>query len=414
MRALPGLLLVAAVVVSSEILAAPCTPVWVTVDDFIPPGGEAAVATSVLLDGDTVWVGGMVTDLLTGRWVMRKKVGRGAFTTVDDFIYTIGMRNRPIAILASGQTVIAVGGANNASEWGRWLARRSTNGGATWTIADDFDSGSVSSWGTAATTLTNGTWLSGGFRYNQANGWYHWMTRTSTNSGATWSTADDYTPIHGATGPKGMATDKAGDVYAAGSNFNYVQYRWQTRKRSAATGAWTTVDDWQSIPDSMQMSVGAQAESVATGKQAGVVLVAGLARLADGRTHWVVRRSIDGGATWAIVDDAGPDCLAKSITFDKKDEKHFFATGRCLINGRYHWITRLSDQNGLNWTTEDDFLLSATGHSMPNAVDYSRDGMYAVGVADDGARQHWIARARVCAGDTTLSVSPTRQSAKAR
>lgn len=407
------LLPVAAVVVSSETFAAPCTPAWVTVDDYAPPGAVSSSPTAVLVHGDDVFVGGMVSDPLTGRWIMRKKVGAGAFTTVDDFIYTIGFKNRPLTLFANGQTVMAVGGANNLSEWGRWLVRRSTNGGSTWALADDFDGASVSSWGTSMTSLKNGALLSGGFRYNAADSWYHWITRTSFDLGATWTTANDYGPMHGATGPYSMATDKAGDVYATGINFNYVQYQWQTRKLSAATGVWTTADDWKSAPDTAGQSVGAAGAGVATGKQAGMVLVAGSARLADGRSHWIVRRSTDGGASWTIVDDV-VDCLARAITFDKKDEKGFLVTGRCDVNGQYRWVTRMSDQNGLNWVTEDDYALSSAGHSIPNAIDYARGGTYAVGVADSGTEKHWIVRARVCAGDTITPLKASPQTRKAR
>ncbi len=387
-------------------------PTWSTIDDFVLPGAVSSSAGAVTQDGDTLWVAGTASDTVTSRWVVRRRINRTSpFVTVDDFVYTTGARNVPSAILVRSNSVFVSGGANDSSEVGKWLVRRSTNGGSSWSIADVQSGDSTVSHAYAMSLDGAGALLVAGYANKPTPSDYHWYTRRSTDLGVTWAQIDVYTPIVAGTAPRGMALDKAGSVFAAGYNWNGRQYRWQTRRQTTPGGPWTLVDDWTAITDDFAYSAnatfGAQPDAVATGKNPGTALVIGTAYQPDGKPHWVVRRTMDAGATWIVVDDLA-DCMGRGISFDKKDEKGFYAVGRCRGSaGAYRWITRRSDGFGSNWVTEDDWALAAGYSSYGNAIDFGKHGgLYAVGMASDGATTHWIVRARSC-GAATISATGT-------
>jgi hypothetical protein len=376
----------------------PCNPVWTTVDDFVLAGTTDAAATAVHIDGSTAWVAGMASDALTGHWVVRKQVGTAAFGTADDFIYSVGLRNSPSAIVTGGGAVFVVGGANNLSNAGPWLVRASTNAGASWSSADLFPTSTIAAHATTAVADSSGAILVSGYGAVDPDG-YHWYTRRSADFGATWSTNEDAAPILNSTGAKGSDLDKSGAVFVSGYAWDGSQYRWHTRKQTTSGGAWTLIDDWSPVSDAFAAytpaAYGAEPAGVATGKFPGVVIVAGTAYESDGVAHWIARRTLDGGATWTVVDDM-PNCGARGISFDKKDEKGFYVVGRCVSGSTYHWVTRHSDVQGTTWATEDDVSLGA-GATYASAIDVGKGGgILAVGLANDGTHSHWIVRSRTC------------------
>lgn len=387
-------------------------PTWSTIDDFILPGTTRSSAGAVAQDGDTVWVAGTGSDALTTHWIVRKRQTKSSpFVTFDDFVYTVGVRNVPSAIVVSGNSVFVSGGANNSSEIGKWLVRRTQNGGTSWTTVDDQSAAATASHAYAMTLDGAGALVVSGYANRPNPSDYHWYTRRSTTLGASWTEIDVYAPIVAGTAPRGMDVDKGGAVFASGYNWNGRQYRWQTRRQATPGGAWTLVDDWTPITDDFAYSAnatfGAQPDAVATGKTSGTALVIGTAYQNDGKPHWIVRRTLDAGATWIVVDDL-PDCMGRGITFDKKDQKGFYAVGRCITNGGgYRWITRRSDESGSNWVTEDDWALVPGSTSYPNAIDFGKQGgVYAVGMGTDGNTTHWIVRVRSC-GNAVMVVTPT-------
>lgn len=219
---------------------------WVTVDDFTSPSTSSS-AGPVLITPTTAYVAGLSDDGITGHWVVRKSVDKGAtWTTVDDFIYSVGLSNHPesITLDPSGNIYVA-GGANNLSMSGNWLVRKSTNAGATWNLVDSFADVTVPAASARSIGLDGTGALIVGGESNVPPDGYHWFLRRSTDLGQTWTVRDDLAPIRFSASARGVTVSGAGDLFVAGFNYDGKQYRCQVRRQLAGTTTWTIVDDYQ-------------------------------------------------------------------------------------------------------------------------------------------------------------------------
>jgi hypothetical protein len=94
---------------------------------------------------------------------------------------------------------------------------------------------------------------------------------------------------------------------------------------------------------------------------AGRVFVSGWAEAA-GFVHWITRRSVDGGTTWATVDDfsvSNGDAQAMSIAID--DDGNVLVGGGASSNSTSMWKTRRSTDHGATWAEVDSVN---EGHSI--------------------------------------------------
>ena len=282
-------------------------------------------------------------------WYVRKSADGGqSWSTVDQYEYSPGEWNWPIGFAADNAGgVYVVGevkavtttGSSKNKQVIHWLVRKSSDGGQTWTVADDVPnyeacaaavvpnvgvfvagpyfagtwqvrksvSGDFGTWSTVDGPLANAAarggcrdsqgniyvageqFITTGSLKRQATGTYGWISRRSSDGGGTWTTDDTFTivpPAQNQNTPGALAagagTDSAGNAVVVGSASDGTYNHWIVRKHDAATGQWMTLDDFQ--PGN-----GAAAEGVAT-DAAGHLLVMGYANSGDGTgNHWVVR-----------------------------------------------------------------------------------------------------------------------------
>ncbi len=367
---------------------------WKTVDDFIPPTQTGAAASGVWVTATDAWVIGQASsNPATSHWLVRKQLSaHAAWSTVDDFAYSLTLRNHPEAITqGSNGALYVVGGANNLSNDGAWLVRRSTDRGATWTLTDEFsDPAEPASSAQSVATTATGEVIVGGFHNIRPDG-YHWVVRGNANQGATFGTREDVAPILYSAGVEALATDTGGTVWSAGYNYEPSRWRWQVR-RGTANGGSVLVDDYVLGSDATSIPA-----AVVTPRP-GEVYVAGYGTDSLGRTHWIVRGTTNNGATWQTLDDHSPwnNCSARSIAFDSRTGALFVA-GRCFDGVQYRWTVRVSRDRGRHWATEDSFVLSDGATTYANGIHAGPNGrVLAVGLGNDGARNHWLVRERRC------------------
>lgn len=247
---------------------------WQTVDDYqhpvydlVPVGVNYRSSGAVTVDGSgTIYAAGLAqertvktkgkntTITLVNHWLVRKGVaapdGTVQWTTSDFAVpttsYTYQTYNAfPSAVLSVGGNVFVAGGGG--SEGASWLVMKSSDAGATWSVADTFrlDSRDAShAWGMAADSAGNLYIAGHGMSVSQNAGWANWIVRKSPPGGTSWTTVDQfrYSGSHG--WARSVAVAPNGDVQVTGFGGVRPQH-WITRQRSAATGVWTTADDYQ-------------------------------------------------------------------------------------------------------------------------------------------------------------------------
>jgi hypothetical protein len=237
-------------------------------------------------------------------------------------------------------TIYAAGfGAIHANFDTLAVIRKSSDGGATWSVLDAFSNAEPAPYYEYNGITSDGV----GNLYAVGDGNTGWFARRSLDGGSSWSTVDNLAGF-----ARGVATDSAGNVYVAGDNSANITRSWIVRKGTTTGTSWSTVDTFS--PGGF-----GSARAVLCHPSAGIFIAGrgygGGRKGAD--QQWYVRRSLDSGATWTTVD-AYLGGSAESIGAD--------ASGSIYVVGYNgsHWIVRKSSNGGTSWATVDDFLASIT------------------------------------------------------
>jgi len=222
---------------------------WTTVDNFVKApvdanaddiGIAADVAGNVYASGYDFYLAGWSYYPL---WTVRKGVGGKSFSTVDTLLNSLptDVFVHPTAgVFVAGMSTITV--RNQTSN--AWLVRRSIDGGATWSNVDVFQlANSKSAVAMDIAANESGIYVVGqAYNVNKGVTSSHWIARKSTNGGNSWTTVDDYQLIaDNSSGARCIATDASGNLVVAGS----AAGKWIVRKSASGTGPWTTVDVFQ-------------------------------------------------------------------------------------------------------------------------------------------------------------------------
>ena len=301
----------------------------------------------------------------------------GAFAqtwqTVDDFQYFgQGADAASLAVAPSG-VIFAAGSGTGADGLAHALITASADDGVTWSAPlDDFiNAGAYNAYYNAVACDPLGHVYGAGYYYNNVNSLpNHWAVRASADGGATWSTVDDYQdgwyPQANA-----VASDSAGNIFVAGyADGGNGTSAWLVR-RGLTGGNFTTVDR---IPTTYF----AGAQAIFVHPTAGI-FAAGPGPIAYYKTGkvsaygWLVRRSTDGGTTWASVDSfalsSGYSASAQGIGADAFGNLYAVGFADAVTGSgthktvNRHWIVRKSTNGGGSWSTVDNYVLSTAGDS---------------------------------------------------
>src|SRR5439155_9952076 len=228
----------------------------------------------------------------------------------------------------------------------------------------------------------------------------HWLRLSRSNG--TLSVVDDYLTSGGAAATK-LAVDASGTVYVAGEAdtiqgngaHRTTTYNWVVRRRLAGQSSFTTADNFTTPGN----GAGALAvTTVAAGPSAGVYVV-GDDSATNGSQNWIVRKSVDAGSTWAIVDTfeltsgVGSN-TAQAVAADGAGNLFVAGSGSAPSNLNLHWLVRTSSGGGLTCSTGDKYRLDATHNAV--AIGAGVDGggnIYVTGYGYDPANiRHAILR----------------------
>lgn len=223
---------------------------WSTVDNFNYTAGQHSIASAIAVDGNTPanayacstgWQSALV-----GHFLVRKGTNAGgAWSTVSDFNLVAGKSAGCNGIAVNGNTVYAVGSAVDASNISHWIVRKSTDAGASWTTVRDYNF-AASKDALAYSVLIDGagTVYVAGAADTTASGAKHWMVQKSTDGGSSWTMVDDYVMSAGRNNyPQSIGKDSLGRIYVTGYSLTSSNLQRSIVRRSGDGGAtWNTVD----------------------------------------------------------------------------------------------------------------------------------------------------------------------------
>ena len=190
------------------------------------------------------------------------------------------------------------------------------------------------------------------------------LTRTSLDSGSSFSTTNQFQLSAGATWSKtfGYAEDPAGRLFSIHGLEDATGNRNAVIKRSLDNGlTWAIVDTYQSNVNRHSYYTGITIDDN------GDIYVVGQTMNTSNFYQGVMRRSVDGGASWSTIDLFYP--IAGRHT----------GNGRVLISGgqiyllsfmigadsRYEMLLRKSINNGVSWTIESTYKAEPGFHTVP-------------------------------------------------
>lgn len=193
---------------------------WSVVDDYLATAREIFPQTLTLrplnpAQPAEIWIAGQTTDGRTHSPVVRRSLDGGStwatvstWTAPSGYSFDSGTWR---VVAAADVNGVAYAAANYVKKVGRnseshWLTFRSTNGGTSWTLADDILAPSSDRSGAAADVPGGMFIVIGG------------ITRVSLNGGVTWLNA-------AITGGTHVAADLLGNIFVGGSTTEGVIYK---------------------------------------------------------------------------------------------------------------------------------------------------------------------------------------------
>lgn len=327
-------------------------------------------------------------------------VSAQTWQTVDSFQYATGYRavNSGLVVAPSGVIFACGYGSDGSTDHG--LVMASADDGNTWSapLDDFFDpAGTTQHLDIAADSAGNlyvtGRYSASGGFSTSSKGPYYRFVRRSADGGATWQTVDTVTAYRSTGGA--IATDPAGNVYVT-ETVTYMNITnlptWSIRKGTGGTN-YFTVDVFE--------PTNSAAYTVFAHPTAGV-FAAGYGTITSKNSSsqaWMIRRSLDSGATWQTVDTyqlrAGYSSIAYGLGADGIG--NLYAVGESGYGA--DWIVRKSSDGGTTWNTVDAFsstegtYLRSSDSSYGVALTCDSNGnVFAAGFVVTFYGPHWVVR----------------------
>lgn len=371
-------------------------------DDFvykkeIPPIVErqeqSTYARSIYIaPGNTIFVAGDGG----GRCLVRKSTDQGAtWTTVDDYGeggVTVNCNYSHIVGNGSGTLYYAaVSYASDSNSNRHWLARKSTDNGATWSNCGSFNDSTANDGITWAIGLDGAGNLYVGGEMNSYSGGYvdpHWKVRKSTDGCATWSEVDSIAGSY----LHDLLVTPAGTLYATGTVAVSGQgFLWRTKRSTNGGSTWSTADEYGGLGVTQGDGLALDAS--------GTLLAAG--RITQGDTVRFIRRSTDNGASWSIANREAftdpkfvGDSLSKLPLVSPAAGVFYQAEANSFSNDNTtHWVVRKSTDSGGTWTEIDRYMADNSSEGLgtrPYGIAADSNGkVYVVGSGSVFGRHHW-------------------------
>lgn len=289
------------------------------------------------------------------RGILRKSTDGGStWTVIDDYQLAPNKAASFSSIFINNPTneIYVLAAAYDSSNTSHWIVRKSIDSGSTWTVIDDYVYAASSSSASAMTIDSLGN------LYVAGQGGTKWIIRKSTDSGATWNTMSifDYSGTGATSSPRSIKIDSSNNIYVLGYGFNSSIIASSLVSKSTDGGVtWTTVDIFQLFSGYNSIGVSLVLES-------SYIYCLGYGYDSNGKSTWYTRRSSDAGATWTTVDTFQLTANFNSVSnyIFVNSLSHIYTLGNGVdASSKTHWIIRKSTDHGSTWTTLEDYQMSA-------------------------------------------------------
>lgn len=310
------------------------------------------------------------------------------WTVVDNYLNEAGGRAGPRAIVRDGSGTLWVSGnAVNAASAGFWVLRKSTDEGKTFQPVYMSDYATGRPLGSVYLAVTAAGRILMSSWVSDATAIEHWLVRRSLNAGTSFSAVDDFQYVMNKYSASYGVAEWNGALFVAGYGFEQNDTRHFLVRRSQNGGdTWATVDD-------TVFPGGTRAEGRFISGGSTALLAVGFGNDGTGH-HWLVRRSTD-GASFSQVDDfrlapgkdAGPNWAVSS------GRSHYVIGNAVDAANLSHWIVRRSTDDGATWSTVDDVAPQSGQTVSGSSLGIDKDGnVYAMGGIGPTNAGRWAVR----------------------
>lgn len=369
---------------------------WSVADDFVLGAGTTAAGeahgAAVGPEGE-IYVVGAADDGSASHWVVRKSADEGkTWETVDDFQLGTTETSRAIAVAVDLSGVVYVAGDASASSQIHWVVRKSEDGGTTWETVDQFQlsSGLASLPHGVTTDAAGNVYAIGGAQ--DSGGVSTWIARKSSNGGTTWTNVDAFQLGSGqSAAADSISIDEAGHIYVAGAASDGTLQHWFVRRSSDSGSSWETVDDFQHGGRT------SSAESVSAKGDGELVVFGEVRQTAGAQESWMLRYSDDHGDSWSQVDlyqyasDQGSEAIA--VLFEPSGVMTAVGEGVPESVDGTRWLARTASSVTGNWSVSDDYQDEAGQETQAQGlVADAKGNLFVVGEASN----RWVVRVQRC------------------
>jgi hypothetical protein len=323
-------------------------PQWELLDRFRGTGTQDVLTNAFLIDshGNYFYDAYVMPDY--SPWLVRRSSDRGkTWSTVENFAITPRRQNYALGMTEDADGSLYVAGVVSGPSDTRGLIRKSSDQGVTWTTVDDQLTPGAITCKTYDVKAVDGALFALGRCGNDAT--YHWVVRRSRDAGRTWSNVD--VARHASARyakPAAIVRTAAGSLIVLGIESAGDSVHWLMRRSLDHGDTWADIDRYRATPG-QEMSVGSL--SVTT---KGSLLAAGWVHESDDRIRGLIRRSEDDGVTWSTTDEfvyLNQRTLYQSVVEDSWGRLYVLAS--TATGGLERGIIRRSQDEGVTW---EDFL----------------------------------------------------------
>lgn len=218
---------------------------WSTSEDFfITPGFAASANGAYFSSGGKLYVVGEAKILANEqKWVVRQSADNGITWNNLDNYNTTGFKASAYAVNESAGKIV-VAGSDQQVIGVKATVRYSSDGGANWSFGDQFSyaTGKPAVYKTMTRDILGNLYVSG--HIEDSSGIARWIIRKSTTGGASWSTIYDQNFINGKNSEiHKLSADSLGNLYAAGEfTANDNTRYWVLTKSTNNGSSWVTID----------------------------------------------------------------------------------------------------------------------------------------------------------------------------
>jgi hypothetical protein len=362
---------------------------WQTVDLFqlVPNLSAAATDIGTGADGTTLYTVGNSITSSAGYFagVVRMSIDSGAsWTTLDTFLDPnptwVQATYRAFGSGADG-TLFAAGelwdGGTSSTGTKTWIVRQSIDAGATWATVDAFYQGATakpSCTDVKVNPYTGDVFAVGVGNTSSSTGFF-WAVRKRAAGSQSFTTVDmvGAPPVNEA---RAVGFHPTAGIFVVGHMGNGTRDVWTVRRSQNGGATWTTVDTFQDSANTYSEARGI------TVSDSGAIYVCGHAgqvqtvkRKTTTINNWVVRRSLDGGTTWSVVDRFGAEPITSGAGTATATAITLAPSGSVFVTGYSPAPKRLLVRKGttaangtMSWASSDDYQLVSGQNSSSQAI----------------------------------------------